>query len=69
MKIVLGPTQPFNLDSTLCCGQAFRWEKVGEWWYGVIKDTPLRVRQVDNVLEFEGANSSLVKTYFGLGDN
>ncbi|MEM3774915.1 MAG: DNA glycosylase, partial [Candidatus Bathyarchaeia archaeon] len=69
MEIVLKPWQPFNLDLTLCCGQAFRWEKVGEWWYGMIKDAPLKVRQTGNTLKFEGANSSLVKTYFGLDDD
>jgi len=69
MKIVLESTQPFNLDLTLCCGQAFRWEKIGEWWYGTVKDTPLKIRQVGNILEFEGASHSLVRTYFGLGDN
>ncbi|MEM2367722.1 MAG: DNA glycosylase [Candidatus Bathyarchaeia archaeon] len=69
MEIVLKPWQPFNLDLTLCCGQAFRWEKVGEWWYGTVKDTPLKVRQTGNTLEFEGANHNHVKTYFGLDDN
>ncbi|MEM3770518.1 MAG: DNA glycosylase [Candidatus Bathyarchaeia archaeon] len=69
MKIVLEPSQPFNLDLTLCCGQAFRWEKFGKWWYGVVKDTPLKIRQISNVLEFENANSCLVKNYFGLGDD
>ncbi|MEM2947193.1 MAG: DNA glycosylase [Candidatus Bathyarchaeia archaeon] len=69
MKIVLEPSQPFNLDLTLCCGQAFRWEKFGEWWYGTIKNKPLKVRQTGNVIEFENANSNLVKTYFGLSDD
>jgi N-glycosylase/DNA lyase len=69
LKIVLEPSQPFSLDLTLCCGQAFRWEKVGDWWYGIVRDAPLKIRQTGNILEFENANPSLVKTYFGLGDN
>ncbi|MEM3873653.1 MAG: DNA glycosylase [Candidatus Bathyarchaeia archaeon] len=69
MRIVLEPSQPFNLDLTLCCGQAFRWEKFGEWWYGIIGDTPLKIRQVGNTLEFENTSPDLVKNYFGLGDD
>ncbi len=69
LKIALKPSQPFNLDLTLCCGQAFRWEKFGEWWYGIIEGTPLKIRQFGNILEFENANSGIVKTYFGLSDD
>jgi N-glycosylase/DNA lyase len=69
MKIVLEPVQPFDLDLTLCCGQAFRWEKIGEWWYGIVKDKPLKIRQVGNVLEFENASQNLVEEYFGLSDD
>ena len=69
MKIVLEPVQPFDLDLTLCCGQAFRWEKIGEWWYGIVKDKPLKIRHVGNVLEFENASQNLVEEYFGLSDD
>jgi N-glycosylase/DNA lyase len=69
MKIVLEPAQPFDLDLTLCCGQAFRWEKIGEWWYGIVKGKPLKIRQVGNVLEFENASQNLVEEYFGLSDD
>jgi N-glycosylase/DNA lyase len=69
MKIVLELAQPFDLDLTLCCGQAFRWEKIGEWWYGIVKDKPLKIRQVGNVLEFENASQNLVEEYFGLSDD
>ena len=69
MKIVLKPAQPFDLDLTLCCGQVFRWEKIGEWWCGIVKDKPLKIRQVGNVLEFENASQNLVEEYFGLSDD
>ncbi|MGC8998410.1 MAG: DNA-3-methyladenine glycosylase family protein [Candidatus Bathyarchaeia archaeon] len=69
LKIVLKPSQLFNLDLTLCCGQAFRWEKAGDWWYGIVGDTPLKIRQIRNILEFENVDSSFVKAYFGLGDD
>jgi N-glycosylase/DNA lyase len=60
---------PFNLDVTLCCGQVFRWDKKGSWWYGVIGDRVLKVRQTAEELEFTGANEKLIVHYFSLDDN
>jgi N-glycosylase/DNA lyase len=54
---------------TLSCGQAFRWEKHGEWWYGVVNQKTFKIRQVNNQLEFENASLSFVKHYLGLNDN
>jgi N-glycosylase/DNA lyase len=59
----------FNLDVTLCCGQVFRWEKKGDWWYGVVGDQALKVRQTRAELEFDGANEALIVHYFGLDDD
>ena len=41
---------PFNLDHTLGCGQVFRWEKKGEWWYGVIGRRVVKVKQAGEIL-------------------
>jgi N-glycosylase/DNA lyase len=60
---------PFNLDVTLCCGQVFRWDKKGEWWYGVVGDRAFKVRQRDVELEFAGADEPLIVQYFGLDDD
>jgi len=60
---------PFNLDVTLCCGQVFRWEKNGDWWYGIVGDQALKVRQTRAELEFDGANEALIVHYFGLDDD
>ncbi len=60
---------PFNLESTLQCGQLFRWKKRGDWWYGIVEWQVFRVRQTNNILEFEGINADLVKKYFRLDDN
>jgi N-glycosylase/DNA lyase len=60
---------PFNLDVTLCCGQVFRWDKKGGWWYGVVGDQALKVRQIDVELEFAGADETLIVHYFGLDDD
>ncbi|MGQ9530429.1 MAG: DNA-3-methyladenine glycosylase family protein [Candidatus Bathycorpusculaceae bacterium] len=69
MKIWLDPSCSFNLNLTLCCGQAFRWNKQGEWWYGVVEGKVLKIRQIGNELEFENADVDFVKNYFGLYDN
>ena len=60
---------PFNLDVTLCCGQVFRWDKKGDWWYGVVGDKAFKVRQTCTELEFAGADEALIVRYFGLDDD
>jgi N-glycosylase/DNA lyase len=57
---------PFNLEVTLCCGQVFRWGKKGDWWYGVVEEKPLKVRQTETELEFAGADQTLLLYYFSL---
>jgi len=60
---------PFDLENTLQCGQLFRWEKHENWWYGVVKQRVFKMRQINNILEFEGASVDFVKSYFRLDDN
>lgn len=60
---------PFNLNVTLCCGQVFRWVKKNEWWYGVIRDTAFKIKQLDDELHFENVDAGVVKDYFGLNDD
>ena len=60
---------PFNLDVTLCCGQVFRWEKKGDWWYGVAGGKALKVRQKNAELEFSNADEKMIEHYFGLDDD
>jgi N-glycosylase/DNA lyase len=69
MKTYLGNSTPFDLDATLCCGQTFRWERQGEWWYGVVRDKAFKIRQIGNKLEFENVDANFVKFYFGLDDD
>jgi N-glycosylase/DNA lyase len=57
------------LDATLCCGQTFSWNRQGEWWYGVVKESVFKIFQFDDFLEFEGADMDFVKNYFGLYDD
>jgi N-glycosylase/DNA lyase len=60
---------PFNLDVTLCCGQVFKWEKKGDWWYGVVGNQALKVCQKNAELEFSNADEKVIKHYFGLNDD
>jgi N-glycosylase/DNA lyase len=57
---------PFDLDFSLCCGQVFRWKKEGDWWYGVVGNQVLKIRQYDYELQFEGADETFVRRYFRL---
>jgi N-glycosylase/DNA lyase len=69
MKIWLPHSCIFNLDFTLCCGQVFRWDKKGEWWYGVVKENVLKVRQRGQELEFENIDAGFIRNYFGLNED
>jgi N-glycosylase/DNA lyase len=69
MKLHLDKTCPFDLNFTLCCGQTFRWDKIDEWWYGVVRDKVFKIRQINRELEAENADVDFVKEYLGLKDN
>jgi len=60
---------PFNLDVTLCCGQVFRWDKKGNWWYGVVRDRVFKVRQTNAELEYANINEKFIVHYFSLDDD
>jgi N-glycosylase/DNA lyase len=59
----------FDLDFSLCCGQVFRWRKAGSWWYGVVGEQVVKIRQCGKELEFENVSKEFVKSYFGLSDD
>jgi len=65
--------EPFNLDFTLSCGQVFRWNKVGDWWYGVVGENVLKVKKSKDKLIFdsypEKVNAEFIRMYFRLDDN
>jgi N-glycosylase/DNA lyase len=68
MKTTLSQTKPFNLDYTLQCGQVFRWEKCGDWWYGVVAGKGIKIRQTRTMIEYEGAKTDFIEKYFRLDD-
>jgi len=66
-RIALPKDQPFSLDLTLGCGQAFRWEKdTGGWWLGVADGKVIRCRQNGRTLSYEGADRDYIRHYFSL---
>jgi len=64
---------PFSLDSTLSCGQTFRWEKRGVWWTGIADQTAFKIRQINDELEFNSSTNTAATDflwrYFRLDDN
>jgi len=66
-KISLSADLPFSLDQTLACGQVFRWERTEEgWWYGVVGEMVIKIRQDGSNLVFEGAKTAFIRHYFSL---
>lgn len=71
MKLTL-PVSDFNLEHTLECGQAFRWEKSGGIYYGVIDEALVKVDYDGRELIVEASspvNKNKIVDYFGLNEN
>jgi N-glycosylase/DNA lyase len=66
-------TVPFSLEHTLDCGQLFRWEKLGDWWYGVVADRVVKIKQSGECLMFqvfpETPTRTFIENYLRLDDN
>jgi N-glycosylase/DNA lyase len=60
---------PFDLDFSLCCGQVFRWQKLDGWWYGVVGDKIIKIRQCGCELDFEGCSEAFLRYYLRLDDD
>ncbi len=73
MEFTVALTSPFSLEYTLASGQLFRWAKKGEWWYGVVSGTVIKVRQEGEVLRCESSSekldSAFVTRYFRLDED
>jgi len=66
-RITLPHNQKFSLDQTLGCGQVFRWDRTDDgWWYGVVRDRVIKIRQCGKQITFEGAPESFIEQYFSL---
>ena len=64
---------PFNLNYSLECGQVFRWRKIGEYWYRVLGNGVVKVRQIGSYLECSGSDGidwhSIIQNYFRFDDD
>jgi N-glycosylase/DNA lyase len=74
MEIKLNPTKtPFSLEHTLDCGQLFRWQKLGDWWYGIVADKVIKIKQENDNLSFQffpqTENNGFLENYLRLDDN
>ncbi|UCD26533.1 MAG: DNA-3-methyladenine glycosylase 2 family protein [Candidatus Bathyarchaeota archaeon] len=74
MRVRLDSTKvPFSLDHTLECGQLFRWQKLGDWWYGVVEDMVVKIKQTADGLTFqtfpERTKEDFIENYFRLDDD
>ena len=68
-KIIL--KEKLDLELSLFSGQAFRWEKKLNWYYGFIDNKFLKLRIKNNFLEYVCSDDCIPKDkifdYFGLG--
>ena len=64
---------PLSLEHTLNCGQVFRWEKKNKYWYGIVDEKVIKLRQEDNILYYkifpEDKGDSLIQRYLRLDDD
>ena len=60
---------PFYLDVTLCCGQVFRWDKVGNWWYGVATNKVFKTCQIGDKFEYSNVDEKFITNYFSLDED
>jgi len=70
--MIINIKYPFDLESTLFSGQVFRWRRLDGWYFGVIYDHIVKIKQIDNGIEVYCDNpdeffvSQLLSKYFNL---
>jgi len=65
---------PFSLEHSLDCGQLFRWQQLGDWWYGVVADKIIKIKQENEKLCFQfypetKNDDDFLENYLRLDDN
>jgi len=58
----------FSLEKTVTCGQIFRWEKTGDFYYITAGDRIIKARQEGNILFYECSKGGeeFIRKYFSL---
>ncbi len=60
----------FNLQHSLECGQAFRWEKRNGFYYGLIENIPVKIKQEGAALVYDSYKNKIkeaqLRNYFAL---
>ena len=70
--MIISIKSSFDLESTLFSGQVFRWQKFDGWYFGVIFDHVVKIKQIDNSIEVYCENtdkffvSRMLSKYFNL---
>ncbi len=63
----------FNLQHSLECGQVFRWKRLGEFYYGFIKNAPVKIKQEKGNLLYSSFENKLEEKdliyYFNLNQD
>ena len=73
--VELNTEGPFDLAASLESGQAHRWEREGQWYYGVVRGSVIKLCQTAGRIEFRGGPHSdasllpLLNSYFRLDDD
>ncbi len=55
-----------SLDTTLSCGQAFRWHKHGEEWHGIVSGKAISVMQDGKQLHYNGCSERFLFRYLSM---
>jgi len=55
----------FSLKHSLECGQIFRWNYLDGWYYVVVRDNVIKIRQDNDNLMFTGNNEKVNKEFIG----
>ncbi len=59
IRLSFAEEEALSLESTLRCGQAFRWRKTGEWWYGSHGLGSMAMREIEGGVEVRGLGGEL----------
>lgn len=59
----------FSLEHTLECGQVFRFNKANGFYFLVVRDKAIKLKQENHCLYFSGVNEKFIRRYFRLDED